>query len=73
MELLTFNNTHGFKVFFFPGSVRQLGIAKRHLQVAVPQQLLQTLDAHAGIEQLGGKGVPQTVQGVALVRQIGSF
>ena len=44
-----FDTCHGFIVFFFPGFIGQPGIAKGHLQAAVPQQLLQTLQAHAGI------------------------
>ncbi len=39
MDLLAFNNVHGLEVFFFPGSVRQLGIAKRDLQVILTTTL----------------------------------
>ena len=58
IDLLAFNNAHGLEVFLFPGCVGQLSIAQGHLQIAVTQQLLQTLDAHAGIKQFGGKGMP---------------
>ena len=69
MDLFSFNNGHGFKVLFFTGFVREPGIAQSHLQAAMAQKLLQTLQAHPGIEKLGGKGVTQAVQGIALVRK----
>src|SRR5664279_5530695 len=64
-----FNDRHRPEVLFPAGVVRQLGVAPGHLDTAVPQELLQTLQTHAGVQQLGGTGVPETMQTIALMRQ----
>ena len=52
-----FYDCHGSKILFFTGIIRQSGIAARHLNAAVPQKLLNTLQPHAGIQQLAGKSM----------------
>ena len=61
---------HRPEVLLFAGGVGEPGIAPGHLDRAMPQERLQALQPHPGIEQLAGKGVPQAVQCVALVREI---
>ena len=43
------DNGHGLEVLLLTGPVTQPCIAQCHLQTAVAKQLLQALDAHAGI------------------------
>jgi len=62
-----FDPGHGPKVFLFTGFIRQPGIPPGLLQVAMPQDLLQTFDPHPGIQQLRGAGMPQTMQRIALL------
>ena len=49
------------------GPVIQLGIPERHLERAVPHEFFDHLQRGAGIEELGGKGMPQRVGRIALV------
>jgi hypothetical protein len=49
IELSSFNDLHSFKVFFFAGVVGQSRITPGHLDIAVAQELLQALKAHASI------------------------
>ena len=52
-----FDDCHGPKILFFACIVRQPGIPAGHLNTAVPQKLLKTLQSHAGIQKLAGKGM----------------
>jgi hypothetical protein len=63
------NDCHGSKILFFTCGVGEPGIAARHLNAAVTQELLQALKAHTGIQELTGKGMTQTMERVALMRQ----
>jgi len=49
MGFSLFDNCHRPEVLFPAGVVRQSGIAPGHLDAAVPQELLHTLQTHAGI------------------------
>jgi len=49
IDVPLFDKRHSPEIFLFPGLVRKLGIAPGHFQVGVSQQLLQTLQSHAGI------------------------
>jgi hypothetical protein len=62
---------HGIKILLLSGFVRKPRITPGDLHAAVAQQLPQTLKGHGGIQQIGGKGVSQTVQTVAAVLQAG--
>ena len=44
-----FDDRHGPEVFFPAGVVRQPGVTPGHLDTAVTQELLQALQAHAGV------------------------
>src|SRR5665647_2124374 len=68
-----FDDRHGPEVFFPASVVRQPGVAPGHLDAAVAQELLQTLQTHAGVQQFGGTGVPETMEAVALMRQAGGL
>ena len=59
---------HGLKIFFLPGLIGKPGISPCLLDTPVPQQYLETLQAHAGIEKLRGKGMAKRMQGISLVR-----
>ena len=63
-----FDDRHRPEVLVPAGVIRQPGVAPGHLDAAVAQKLLQTLQAHAGVQQLGGTGVPQTMETIALMR-----
>src|SRR4030042_4781954 len=69
MTLPFFDDRHRPEVLFPAGVVRQPGVAPGHLDAAVPQELLQALQAHAGVQQLGGTGVPETMEAITLRRQ----
>jgi hypothetical protein len=71
IDATPFYHLHGTKVFFFPGIVGKPCIAPGHLNGAVTQELLQALQAHAGIEQFAGKGMSQTVKRISLVGKTG--
>ena len=68
-----FDDRHGPEVLFPAGVVRQPGVTPGHLDTAMPQELLQTLQAHASVQQLGGTGMPEAMQTVALMRQAGGL
>jgi hypothetical protein len=51
----TFDDCHGSKILFFACIIRQPGIPACHLNAAVAQKLLNTLQSHAGIQKLTGK------------------
>jgi hypothetical protein len=71
IHLPPFYHRHGSEVFFFPGLVREPGITACHIQRAMPQQRLETLDPHPGIEKLAGKGMPKRMQGIPLMGKTG--
>ena len=54
------------------GSVGDSGIAHGHFDFLMTEQLLQYFQSHAGIEQVGGKGVSEAMQAVAVIRQAGT-
>jgi hypothetical protein len=53
---------HGPVVLGPLGPVIALGIAERDVEGAMPHELLDDLQRGAGIEELGGKGLPQCVR-----------
>ena len=55
------------------GQIGHFGIAQGHLDLLVPQDLLQYFQAHAGIEHIGGKGMAQIVEAVAFIGETGTF
>jgi hypothetical protein len=59
---------HGLKILFLAGLIGQLGITPGLLNAPVTQQNLETLQTHAGVEKLRGKGVAKGMQGISLVR-----
>ena len=58
---------HGLKIFFLAGLIGKPGIAPCLFNVTMSQQHLETLQAHAGIEKLRGKGVTKSMQGIPFV------
>jgi len=71
MMLSPFDPGHGPKVFLLPSFVGQTCVSSSLLQITMPQQLLQTLQAHPGIQQLRGAGMPKTMQRIAPLRNPG--
>jgi len=71
INLPPFYNRHGSEVLFLPRLVRELRIAPRHIQRTVPHQRLETLNPHAGIEKLTGKGMAKRMQGIPLMGKTG--
>jgi len=53
------------------GCVREPGIAAGHLDILMAQELLETFQAHPGVEQLGGERVAETMHGVAFLFETG--
>ena len=51
--------------------IREPCIAPRHIQRGMPHQWLETLDPHAGIEKLTGKGMPKGMQGIPFMGKTG--
>ncbi len=68
IDLPPFDDLHRFIVFFSAGVIGQPCIAASHLDVAVAQKLLKTLQRHAAIEHLRSKGVSQAVQAIGFMR-----
>jgi len=52
------------------GSVGQSRVAAGHLDVLMSQKLLETLEMHAGIEQLGGHGMAKAMDRVSLLGEL---
>ena len=50
-DLPPFDDGHGREVLFLPGPIREPGVTPGHLDRAVSQKLLNTLQPHAGVEQ----------------------
>ena len=67
MDPTPFDDLHRAEVLPFAGRVGEPRIAAGYLDTAVAEDLLQTLQSHAGIEHLRGKGVAQLVDCVPLV------
>lgn len=67
MDLSLLYDFHCLEVFLFPGDIRQARVTAGYLDAGVPQELLQAFEAHARIEHLGGKGVPETMKTIPLV------
>ena len=49
------------------GQIGHFGIAQGHLDLLVPQNLLQYFQPHTGIEHVGGQGMAEVVQAVAFI------
>jgi hypothetical protein len=62
-----FDTGHRPEVFLLSSFISQPSIAPGLLYRAMTQQLLQTLQTHASIQELGGTGMPQTMQGITLM------
>jgi hypothetical protein len=56
--LLLLDLRHSVVVLRAFGPVIQLGIPERHLERTVPHAFFDHLQRGAGIEELGGKGMP---------------
>ena len=59
--MLLLDLRHGVVVLRAFGPVIQLGIPEGHLERAVPHACFDHLQGGAGIEELGGKGMPERV------------
>ena len=68
IDFSPFDDLHRFIVFFSAGVIGQPGIAARHLDVAVAQKLLKTLQRHAAIEHFRSKRMAQAVQAIGFMR-----
>ena len=68
-DLPPFDDGHGREVLFLPGPIREPGVTPGHLDRAVSQKLLNTLQPHAGVEQFGCASMTQAVQGVSFMRE----
>ncbi len=68
MPVPLFYDGHGLKIFFLPGLVGEPGITPGLFNITVPQQHLETLQAHADIKKLCGESVTKGVQGIPLSR-----
>jgi len=55
---------HGPEILFLPSLIGKPGITPCLLDAPVTQQRLETLQSHAGIEKLCGKGVAESMQGI---------
>ena len=64
-----FYDRHGPEVLLLTGFIGELSIAPGDLDIVVSQELLEALQTHPCIEKLTGKGVSQTVYGIALMDQ----
>ena len=73
IDLTPFYDGHGPEVFFLPGLIREPGIMPGHLYSAVSQELLNTLQPHAGIEQFAGAGMTQAMQSISLMGEARLF
>src|SRR5208283_4065058 len=69
MDASLLDNHHSAEVFLLTTLISEACISPSRLYLAVPKQQLQTFQAHPGIEQLTGKGMPQAVNRVAFVLQ----
>ena len=49
------------------GSVSEPGVAAGHLYILMTEELLETFQAHPGVEKLGGERVAKTMHRVALL------
>jgi len=65
MDASFLNKLHCTKILFFSGGIGKPGIPAGDIHTGMTQQLLETLKAHAGIEHLRGKGMAETVEGIA--------
>ncbi len=68
IDFSPFDDLHRLIIFFSAGVIGQPGIAASHLDVAVAQKLLKTLQRHAAIEHFRSKGMAQAVQAIGFMR-----
>ena len=68
IDLPPFDDLHRFIVLFSSGVIGESGIAASHLDVAVAQKILKTLQRHAAIEHFRSKGMAQAVQTIGFMR-----
>jgi hypothetical protein len=67
MDLSFFDSGHGPEVLLFSGCIREPGVSTGHLNIVVTQQLLETFQAHSGVEKLGSKRMAKTMDRMALL------
>src|SRR5208283_1415646 len=61
------NDCHCSEVFLLACLVGQPGVSSGYLKARVPQEMLQTLKPHPGIQELACKGVAETMDRIAFV------
>jgi hypothetical protein len=64
---------HGPEILFLTGFIGKPGISPGFFNTLVPHQYLEALQAHPGIEKLGGKSMPKGMDRIALMSNAGFF
>jgi len=67
MDPSFFDHSHGPEVLFFASCIREPGVSAGHLNILVTKKLLETFQAHPGVEKLRGKRMAKTMNRVTLL------